>query len=129
MSANKRKQLRRKNHSCIDYQASTEANAIANGFTSHTIDFGQRLNRYYWCDGYKFNTGKKHRANCVGMTKVKHATHVRKRHKSEHINLASINAHKRIEAGKKAYDVLEAKRIQHLNEYRAGLVRPTNSKL
>jgi len=129
MSANSRKRDRRKGQYSIDYQANTEANAIANGYTSKTMGFGKRLNKYYWCDGERFNAGKKHRRQAVGMTKVPKATHVRKRHKSEHIDLASIAAHKRIETGKVAYDMLEAKRVQNLVQYRAGLVRPTNSNI
>ena len=113
----------------IDYQAAVEGQAIDRAFRSRTIDFGIRLNYKYWCDGYCFFTGKKHRRQAVGGTVVDHALKVRKQHKSKHIDLLSANVHRRVTTGKVAYQTEIARRVLHLIEYRVGIVRPTNNTI
>jgi hypothetical protein len=46
----------------FDLEAEKEANAMKKAFKPKTKDFGHRLKSYYYCDGYKFNTGERHRA-------------------------------------------------------------------
>ena len=113
----------------IDVVAEREGEAITNSFSSHTIDFGIRLNRFYVTDGEKFPTGKKHRHQAVGRTVVDHALKVRKQHKSKHIDLLSANVHRRVTTGKVAYQTEIARRVLHLIEYRVGIVRPTNNTI
>jgi len=46
----------------IDRQAEQEAKSMARAYKSRTMDFGKQLKRVYYVDGFKFNTGEKHRA-------------------------------------------------------------------
>lgn len=125
-TSNQRKQARRKSRvSEIDYAAEQEGRAMAGGFSSRTIDFGKRMNKYYYCDGERFNTGKKHRRSATGMSAVERKPKVRKRRASKHIDLRSLAVHKRIE-NPELYKTLDIRRIQYLVEYKARLVRPVN---
>ena len=129
MSANSRKAKRRRNRvSEIDYAAEQEGQAMAGGFSSRTIDFGKRMNKYYYCDGERFNTGKKHRRSATGMSAVERKPKVRKRRASKHIDLRSLAVHKRIE-NPELYKTLDIRLVQHLVEYKAGIVRPISTNI
>lgn len=106
----------------LDYQARQEGTAISNAFSSHTIDFGKRMNKYYWCDGQKFLTGKKHRRVCVGMTACEPAQHVRRKQASEQTNLQSPVVHKRVE-NPQLYKTLSIRRVLHLIEYKTNRIQ------
>ena len=106
-----------------DRQAEAEAEAIDKAYRSKTIDFGKRLNKYYWCDGERFNTGKRHRRNAVGMTHVEYGER-RKLRASKQSDLLSKNVHRRVIVGKIAYRTESLRRAANLVYYAARLQTP-----
>ena len=102
-----------------DTMAEQQGRAMAESFTSSTIDFGKRMNRFYWCDGFKFGTGKKHRSNCAGMTFVERKTEYKQNRVSRQRNLLSEAVHKRIE-NPIQYKHAGIRRIVRLVEYKTG---------
>jgi len=102
-----------------DTMAEQQGRAMAESFTSSTIDFGKRMNRFYWCDGFKFGTGKKHRSNCAGMTTVERKTGYKQNRVSRQRNLLSEAVHKRIE-NPIQYKHAGIRRIVRLVEYKTG---------
>ena len=46
----------------IDRQAEKEAESMSRAYKSRTQNFGCTLKRAYYVDGFKFNTGERHRA-------------------------------------------------------------------
>jgi len=122
-TSNQRKRHRRKTYGTIDYMAEHEALAVSASFKPHTIDFGKRLRYFYTMDGERFPTGQKHRRQAVAGTIVPHAVKVRHKRQSKARDLLSENVHKRIE-NPSLYKQLDERRVQHLCEYKVGLVRP-----
>ena len=61
MSSNQRRNKRRRLYTEIDYKAKQESIAITYMKRNGNVQ-AKRLNKTYTCDGYRFNTGKKHRA-------------------------------------------------------------------
>ena len=59
MTANQRKAKRRKNYNPIEYDAEQQGKAIIAKAKNTPIT--PRLKKYYYVDGYKFNTGQKRR--------------------------------------------------------------------
>ena len=119
-TSNQRKARRRKTYSPIDYVAEQEGEAIVASFSSHTIDFGKRMNIYYWVGNEKFLTGKKHRRQAIGMSECPKAPKVR--HKvigSKQINLRAIAIDKRLK-NPQLYRTLDTRRVIHLVEYKTG---------
>ena len=102
-----------------DTMAEQQGRAMAESFTSSTIDFGKRMNRFYWCDGFKFGTGRKHRSNCAGMTTVERKTGYKQNRVSRQRNLLSEAVHKRIE-NPIQYKHAGIRRIVRLVEYKTG---------
>ena len=102
-----------------DTMAEQQGRAMAESFTSSTIDFGKRMNRFYWCDGFKFGTGKRHRSSCAGMTTVERKTEYKQNRVSKQRNLLSEAVHKRI-ANPVLYKQIEIRRIVRLVEYKTG---------
>jgi len=107
--------------------AEREGLAISTSFTSHTIDFGIRLNKYYYVDGYRFNTGKKHRANCTGQTACERKPAVRRKHKTKHVDLRHIEIDKWLANPQEYMANLQNKRIENLCQYKAGIVKPISN--
>jgi len=102
-----------------DIMAEQQGHAMAESFSSSTIDFGKRMNRFYWCDGFKFGTGKRHRSSCAGMTFVERKTEYKRNRVSRQRNLLSEAVHKRIE-NPIQYKHAEIRRIVRLVEYKTG---------
>jgi hypothetical protein len=117
-----RKRARKRSQCGIDYDASQEGAAIANSLKTHTIDFGKTLHRYYYVDGYKFQTGQKHRRMAVGMSVVDRIPKHQHKQKSKHYNLQSQAVRKRVQ-NPELYKTLDARRVQRLIEYKVGLAR------
>jgi len=100
-----------------DIMAEQQGRAIDKAFRSRTIDFGKRMNFKYWCDGYCFLTGKRHRSNCAGMTTVERKTEYKQNRVSKQRNLLSEAVHKRI-ANPVLYKQIDIRRIVRLVEYK-----------
>lgn len=65
MSSNKRRNKRRRFYTEIDYVAKCEGISIQYMKRDGNVQ-PKRLNKTYTCDGFRFNTGKKHRAGSCG---------------------------------------------------------------
>lgn len=66
MSSNNRRNKRRRLYTEIDYHAKQEGIAIQY-MKQHGNVQPVRLNKTYTCDGFRFNTGKRHRAGNSGV--------------------------------------------------------------